>query len=480
MWLGDTKMQLDLNSAENWEEIVATVAEAAESAVPGEWIRGFGWHQAKWNSKPSPNVQGFPFHDSLSAVSPANPVLLKHDSGHGTFANARAMELAGVNRETETPPGGEIIRDKSGNPVGMFLENAAPLVDPESETEATGPLALIASFPGGEKAGRRRAELAAQEVISKGITTFHDAGASVETIEILKKLVEEGKMPVRLWVMLSDSNEQLRKVLPEYRIIGMGNHHLTIRSIKKVIDGALGARSGWLLEPYTDLPESTGLNSETVEDITETARLALEHELQLAVHAIGDRANRETLDIYEKAFAAVERKGLRWRIEHAQHLSLQDIPRFAGLGVIAAMQGVHCTSDAPYVLERLGEKRAAEGAYVWRKLLDSGAVVTNGTDTPVEDVNPIAGFYASVTRRLSDGSVFYPEQRMSREEALKSYTLANAYAGFEEDIKGSLEVGKLADITVLSRDIMTVPEEEILRTEVVYTIVGGKVVYRAE
>jgi len=261
----------------------------------------------------------------------------------------------------------------------------------------------------------------------------------------------------------------------------MGDEHLTVRCIKKVIDGALGARTAWLLQPYSDLPESVGVNSETVADIAETARLALENDFQLAVHAIGDRANRETLDIYEKDFgASQEGRDLRWRIEHAQHLSPEDIPRFAELGVIASMQAVHCTSDAPYVLERLGEERAAEGAYVWRKLLDSGATVTNGTDTPVEDVNPIAGFYAAVTRRLSDGSVFYPDQRMTREEALRSYTLANACAGFEENIKGSLEVGKLADITILSRDIMTIPEEQILGTEIVTTIVGGKVVYRAE
>jgi predicted amidohydrolase YtcJ len=258
----------------------------------------------------------------------------------------------------------------------------------------------------------------------------------------------------------------------------MGNNHLTIRSVKKVNDGALGAHSGWLLEPYADLPESVGLSRESVENVAEAARLAIENDFQICVHAIGDRANREMLDIFEATFAAhPDKKDLRWRIEHAQHLSPEDIPRFAELGVIAAMQGIHCTSDAPYVLERLGEDRAEEGAYVWQKLLETGAVVTNGTDTPVEDIDPIAGFYASVTRKLSDGNAFYPDQSMTREQALKSYTWASAYAAFEEDIKGSLTPGKLADITVLSRDIMSVPEEEILDAKVVYTIVGGKIVY---
>ena len=215
-----------------------------------------------------------------------------------------------------------------------------------------------------------------------------------------------------------------------------------------------------------------------MESLTETARLAIENGFQLCVHAIGDRANREALNIYEASFKAhPDKKDLRWRIEHAQHLSLADIPRFGSLGVIAAMQGIHCTSDAPYVLARLGPKRAEEGAYVWQKLMKSGAVISNGTDTPVEDVNPIACYYATVSRKLKDGSVFYGDQRMSREEALRSYTLNAAYSGFEEKIKGSLTPGKLADITVLSKDILTVPEEEIAGAEVVYTIVGGKVMY---
>jgi predicted amidohydrolase YtcJ len=233
------------------------------------------------------------------------------------------------------------------------------------------------------------------------------------------------------------------------------------------------------LEPYADLASSTGLNTSAVEDIQETARIAIENDFQLCVHAIGDRANQETLNIFEEAFKAhPEKTDLRWRIEHSQHLHPDDIPRFGQLGVIASMQGIHCTSDAPYVLKRLGEKRAEEGAYVWQKLMKTGAIICNGTDAPVEDVDPLASYYATVTRRTSDGSLFFPDQRMSREEALRSYTINGAYAAFQEDILGSLTLGKLADVTVLSKDIMTVPEEEILETEVLYTIVGGKVVYQ--
>jgi predicted amidohydrolase YtcJ len=278
--------------------------------------------------------------------------------------------------------------------------------------------------------------------------------------------------------MIRDTNDALAKQLPRYRVVGAGSNHLTVRAIKVTIDGALGSRGAWLLEPYSDLPGSTGLNTVSLESLVETARLAVQHNFQLCVHAIGDRANREALNVFERAFKANPgRKDLRWRIEHAQHLNAADIPRFGQLGVIASMQGIHATSDAPFVVARLGAKRAEEGAYVWQKLLKSGAVIVNGTDAPVEDVDPIASFYASVTRKVKDGSVFYPDQRMSRMEALKSYTLDAAFGAFEEDVKGSLKPGKLADITVLSKDIMTVPDEEIPSARVVHTIVGGRILY---
>jgi predicted amidohydrolase YtcJ len=264
-------------------------------------------------------------------------------------------------------------------------------------------------------------------------------------------------------------------------MIGYGDNHLTVRAIKRSIDGALGPHGAWLLAPYEDLPSSSGLNTSEVADIEETAKIALDHGFQLNVHAIGDRANREVLDIFQRTFEAnPDRTDLRWRIEHAQHLGAQDIPRFGRLGVIASMQGIHATSDAPYVLARLGGARAEEGAYVWQKLMKSGAVVVNGTDAPVEDVDPLASYYASVSRKLTDGTVFFPDQRMSRTEALESYTIRGAFAAFEEDIKGSLEPGKLADVTVLSKDILTIHEDSIPTAQVAYTIVGGQVKYRRD
>ena len=472
--IGQARMNLNLMDARNWDEIVAMVSQAARKAQPGEWILGRGWHQEKWDKAPSENVEGFPTHASLSKVSSNNPVYLTHASGHAAFANAKAMELAGIDRNTANPPGGEILKDAQGNPIGVLRETASGLI-----ARALAAARARRSPAQVEAEARKEIELAAQECLSKGITSFQDAGSSFATIDLLKKLVEEGKLGLRLWVMIREENSKLAQDLSKYRIINFGDKRLTVRAIKRAIDGALGSRGAWLLEPYSDLPASTGLNTTPIEEIKETARLALAHGFQLCVHAIGDRANRETLNIFEESFRAhPEKKDLRWRIEHAQHLSAADIPRFAQLGVIASMQGIHCTSDAPFVTARLGAKRAEEGAYVWQKLMKSGAIVINGTDAPVEDVSPIASFYASVTRKLGSGSVFYPDQRMSREDALKSYTWSTAYAAFEENVKGSLTAGKLADITVLSSDILTAPEDEILKTEVVCTVVGGKIAYR--
>ena len=463
--VGNAQMQLNLMDVQNWEEIVAMVAAAVEEAQPGQLIRGRGWHQEKWNPLPERNVEGFPLHDQLSEVSPNNPVLLTHASGHATFANARAMEMSGITSATPNPDGGEILRDATGNPIGVFRETASRLLRGAS-ADATPP------------DPRRQAELAVQEALAKGITSFQDAGSSFETVDLLKNMVDDGSLGIRLWVMLRESNEALAARGKDYRMIGYGDNRLTVRAIKRSIDGALGSRGAWLLEPYSDSPESTGLNTTTPESISETAAWAIDNDFQLCVHAIGDRANRETLDLYQRTFEAnPDKTGLRWRDEHTQHLHPDDIPRFAELGVIASMQGVHSTSDGPYVVARLGEQRAAEGAYVWKSLIETGAVVANGTDAPVEDVSPIASYYATVSRRLADGSVFFPEQRLSRLEALKTYTINAAFAAFEEDLKGSLTVGKLADITVLSKDVMTIPEDEISSTEVAHTIVGGRVMY---
>ena len=475
MGLGRAKMILDLTTATSWDDIVAMVGRAARVARPGEWIQGRGWHQEKWSSVPTPNVDGVPLHQGLSRVSPSNPVLLGHASGHASFVNARALELAGIRRGTRNPPGGEIVHDAQGNPTGLLRETAQRLVDGAMARSLAG------RTPDAVDAERReQVRLAGEEALSKGVTSFQDAGSSFELIDFFKKLEMESALPIRLYVMVRRaSNAEMAARLAQYRMVAEGNDFLTVRSIKRQIDGALGSHGAWLLEPYVDLATSTGLVLEPVEDIAGTAEIAIQHGFQVNTHAIGDRANREVLNIYEKVFAAnPDRPDLRWRIEHAQHLHPDDIPRFARLGVIASMQAVHATSDGPWVPKRIGDDRAATGAYVWRTLLNSGAVVTNGTDVPVEDINPIAGLYASVSRVTGEGRAFYPEQRMTREEAVRSYTLAAAYSAFEEGIKGSLTPGKLADITVLSKDIVTIPDGEIPATQVVYTIVGGQVRYR--
>jgi predicted amidohydrolase YtcJ len=382
--------------------------------------------------------------------------MLEHASGHAAFVNDAALKTAGITRDTPNPPGGDITKDAAGNPIGLLNERAQGLVKVVRDGQA-------------EKA----IDLAAEECISKGITSFQDAGSPVDVIDRLKRRADAGTLPLRMYVMLRVPNSQ---ITPQIRVIGYGDNHVTVRSIKKQIDGALGSRGAWLLAPYSDLPSTSGMATETPEEIARTAKVALDYGYQLCVHAIGDRANREVLNVYEKALAG--KRDLRWRIEHAQHLDPADIPRFAQLGVFAAMQGIHCTSDAPMVLPRLGPKRAEQGAYVWQSLMKSGAHVGNGTDAPVEDVSPIASFHASVTRLAKDGKVFYPVQRMSRMEALRSYTVENAYGAFEEGLKGALKVGMLGDVAVLSQDILTVPDLEILKTDVEYTIVGGKVVYQ--
>ena len=473
MGLGSSKMNLDLMDVKDWDEIVAMVAAAAKQAKPGEWILGRGWHQEKWASAPKPNVEGFPYHDALSKVSPNNPVLLTHASGHASFVNAKAMEAAGITAATVNPAGGEILKDPKGQPIGLLRETASGLANRALESWRSKKTA-----DGRDADANRQFDLAVKASLEAGITTFQDAGSNFATLDLFKQAANAGRLPIRLWVMVRDSNDNLRAKLAQYKAIGLNENHLTIAAIKVVADGALGSRGAWMLQPYEDSPSSVGLPTTPVESITETARLALENGMQLCTHCIGDRANREVLNVYEKAYKSrPDLKDLRWRIEHAQHISAQDIPRFGQLGVIASMQGIHATSDAPYVLARLGAKRAEEGAYVWQKLMKSGAIVANGTDVPVERIDPMANFYATVTRKTKDGTVFFGDQKMSRAEALKSYTWNGAYAAKEETLKGSLVPGKLADITVLSKDIMTIPEDQIASTRAVYTIVGGKIAF---
>ena len=476
MGLGRAKTILDLTQVRNWDEVVAMVREAVAQATPGEWIFGRGWHQEKWDRVPADAVDGVPLHHTLSAVSPDNPVILTHASGHAAFANARAMELARITSGTANPAGGEIVHDAQRNPTGLLRETAQRLVNAVSApSEQRSPEEVYAEQ-------KRYVELAGQEALSKGVTSFQDAGSDFATIDFLKTLEQRGELPIRLYVMVRrESNADMDAWLPQYLMPMEGNDFLTVRSIKRQIDGALGPHGAWLLSPYLDLPSSAGLNLEDPADVEETARIAIRHGFQVNTHAIGDRANRVVLDIYERVFREnPDRTDLRWRIEHAQHIDPADVPRFGQLGVIAAMQGIHCTSDAPWVLKRLGPERAENGAYVWRDLMNGGAIIANGTDVPVEDIDPIASFYASVARVTADGSVFYGDQVMTREEALRSYTLNNAIAAFEETLKGSITVGKVGDITVLDRDIMTVPVAGIPGTKVDLTIVGGQIRYRRE
>src|SRR5262245_1439782 len=476
MGLGRAKMILDLTQAKNWEDIVAMVAAATRDVKRDAWITGRGWHQEKWEHAPPNAVEGNPVHAELSKLSMNNPVYLTHASGHASFAYKRALDIAGITRNTPDPAGGQIVKDANGEPTGLLRENAQGLVS-----------RALARADSGRSAGdidaelRKQVELAAQEALSKGVTSFTDAGSNFRTIDFFKKLEAEGKLPVRLNVMVrGETNALMDQKLDQYFMPIQGDDYLTVRSIKRQIDGALGSHGAWLLQPYID-HDGTGLTLEDPKVIEGTAEVAIKHGFQVNTHAIGDRANREVLDIYERVFKANPGKtDLRWRIEHAQHIDPADIPRFKQLGVIAAMQGVHATSDGPWIPTRLGEERAIRTSYRFQDLIKSGAIVTNGTDVPVEDISPIASFYSAVSLRMKNGKLFNPEQRETREQALRAYTLNGAYAAFEEKEKGSLTPGKLADIVVLSKDIMTIPEEQIPTAQPDLTIVGGKIKYRRQ
>jgi predicted amidohydrolase YtcJ len=474
METGYKELNLDLSGVTTYDQMVRKVQEAVDRATPGQWIVGRGWHQDKWKDD-FPQVNGLPRHDGISEVSPENPVFLEHASGHAALANDKAMVLAGIYALTPANTAdllkekGEVLRDKDGHPTGMFIERGQELI--------------TKFIPGSTPERDKQAlELALATCLRNGITNFHDAGASQQNIDLYQSFLSAGKLSVRLYVMINGGNRDMF-----YRWMKRGpridpNHWLTVRSVKLSCDGALGSRGAWLLEPYTDRPGHVGHETLPMDTVYKTARIAADHGFQVCTHAIGDRANREVLNQYEKAFREIDTPSsdLRFRIEHAQHLDAADIPRFGKLGVIASMQSIHMSSDRPWAIDRLGPERIAEGAYVWQKLLQSGARIVNGTDTPVEPINPIACFYAAVTRKTLEGEPeggYEADQKMTREQALRSYTLDAAYAAFEEDVKGSIKPGKLADFTVFSRDIMTVPEDSILDTRVVMTIVGGKVVY---
>jgi len=475
MGLGYNELNLDLMNTTSYQAIVDAVAERVKTAKPGEWITGRGWHQSKWDSMPAETIHGFQTHHLLSAVSPDNPVYLRHASGHAGFANEKAMEIAGLidlsidGIKEYIVEGGEVLVDASGKPTGVFNERAQTLITqhiPE-RTEASD----IQAF-----------DLAVEACLKNGVTSFHDAGIPRETIALYNKMKTNGKMKTRIYAMLTGWDKDLLNEWFDKGIMIDDQHLFTIRSVKLNCDGALGSRGAWLLEPYTDRPNHFGHETLPMEFVKETALNGLKHGFQVCSHAIGDRANREILDRYEIALTELpdSAKNHRFRIEHAQHLHPDDIPRFAELNVIPAMQAVHMSSDRPWAIDRLGEKRIKEGAYMWQTLLQSGVPIVNGTDVPVEPVNPIASFYASVSRKTLKGTPeggYEPDQKMTRDQALKSYTLDAAYGAFEEDIKGSITPGKLADFTIYDQDIMTVEEDKILDTKVIMTIFNGEILY---
>jgi len=466
MGVGYNQLNLDLLNTNSYEEIIEIVKEKANNIPKGSWILGRGWHQDKWTSTPEKLIKGFPTHDKLSEAIPNHPVYLRHASGHASLANKKAMEMFEINKKSKDPDGGEIFRDISGNPTGIFNETAQGKIKPPSY-----------SFDEQIKA----LKLANKHALENGITSFHDAGSDFNDIQAYKTLSENNELNIRLYVMLNGRNDSLLNYYykngPE---IGLYNNHLTIRSIKLYADGALGSRGAWLIDDYEDAEGEYGHVVTPIEILKKVTRDGYNNGFQICTHAIGDRANKEVLDIYEDVFNDNTYYDHRFRIEHAQHIDLKDIPRFNQLGVIAAVQGIHMASDRPWAIGRLGEQRIIDSAYPWQKLIGNGAIVVNGTDAPVEPLNPIASFYASVSRKTLNKTPiggYEPDEKMSRYEALKSYTINAAFAAFEENIKGSIEVGKLADFTVLSQDIMSVPEDSILNTKIEMTVVGGKIVY---
>jgi len=471
--LGLAKMQLDLSKTESYQDLIDMVSDAVENSKPGEWILGRGWHQSKWSDDKSDFVKGFQTHERLSEISSNNPVWLKHASGHAGFANQKAMDIAGVNKETEFGFGGEIIKDLSRKPTGVFNERAQGLISEKVENNL------------GEESDLRAIELAVKASLENGVTSFHDAGIGRRTIEVLREAINKDILKVRIYAMLTSRDTTLLnewyKKGPE---IGTGGDLLTIRSIKINADGALGSRGAWLIDEYSDRPGHYGMPTQSMDYVYSVAKQGIKTGFQVNSHAIGDKANREILNEYEKVFNEHPELAIdhRWRIEHAQHVAPDDIPRFGRLKVIPSIQGIHMSSDRPWAINRLGQKRIEESAYVWRDLINHGAVLINGSDVPVEPIDPIASFYASTTRKTLKGLPdfgYEPKQKMTRIEALKSYTINAAYGAFEDQIKGSIEIGKYADFTVFSQNLITIPEEKILDTKVLYTIVNGVVEYQA-
>ncbi|HEU5181682.1 MAG TPA: amidohydrolase [Candidatus Polarisedimenticolia bacterium] len=462
--IGEWLENLDLKGLPTPVEAVKLVEEAAAKTAPGGWILGRGWDQNLWP------VPEFPTAAMLDAVSGDHPVSLKRVDGHALWANSKALEAAGITRTTPNPPGGRILHDeKTAQPSGILLDDAMNLV--ERKIPPTTPETV-----------QRRIVTAGRQLLATGITSVHDAGIEPADIDLYMKMVEEGSLPVRVYAMLGGSNRKLTNYFAREPLIGYGDRRFTFRAIKVGVDGALGSRGAALLEPYSDDPKNSGILTMPGEQLEQLTREALQKGFQMCVHAIGDRGNRTALDRLEAALKAVPTKDARLRIEHAQILSPTDLPRFAQIGILASMQPTHATSDMPWVPARLGPDRLA-GAYAWKSILDSGAHLSFGSDAPIESWNPFKGLFAAVTREdesLNPQGGWLPEQRLTREEALRAFTVGAAYAAFEEGEKGTLTAGKLADLVVLDRDYFQVPEEEIFKIVPERTILGGVEVYTRE
>ena len=459
--LGTSLRIVDLTGTRSYDEVVARVAARARDVRPGEWVRGRGWNQNDWP------VTAFPTEEALSRAVPDNPVVLERVDGHALLANARALQAAGITASTADPAGGRIVRNADGSPTGVFVDNAQRLVE------------RVVPAPSREET--RAAILAAVAELNRwGVVGVHDAGVGGATVDLYEELARAGRFSLRDYVMVSGDSAGLARAFARGPQSALYDGHLWIRAIKMFADGALGSRGAALLEDYSDDPGNRGLLVTDSATLQRAAIEALRHGFQLCVHAIGDRANREVLNIDQVALDSVPTADHRFRIEHAQVINHQDLPRFAQLGVIPSMQTSHQTSDMYWAMNRLGWTRA-QGAYAWRSLLNSGAVIANGTDAPVDPVNPMIRFHAAVTRQDADGwpaGGWFPAERMTRQEALESMTIWPAYAAFMETASGSLTPGKYADFDVLDQDIMTVAPERILETRVEMTVLAGEVVYQ--
>lgn len=461
MGVGQALRIVDLVGSRSQDEAVQRVATRARDVRPGEWIRGRGWNQELWADT------RFPTHAALSRAVPDNPVVLSRVDGHATWVNARALQLAGITAATRDPAGGRIIRNTDGSPTGVLVDNAMRLVG-------------RVVTPGSRDEQVAQAMAAFGELPRWGLTGVHDAGVDSGTIALYEELAQQGRFTIRNYVMIREDSASLENMLRRGPQSALYDGRLWIRAIKLSADGALGSRGALLLKDYSDEAGNHGLPVTPAAVVQRTAVRALQAGFQLNVHAIGDGANRAVLDAFESALRQVPVTGHRFRIEHAQVIHRQDIPRFASLGVTPSMQGSHQSSDAPMAMNRLGWTRV-QGAYAWRSLLNTGVILPNGSDAPVEHWNPLISFHAAVTRQDATGwpaGGWFPQERMTREEALRSMTIWPAWASFMEDVSGSITPGKYADFVVLDQDIMSIAPERILDTRVVMTFLGGTITYQ--